>query len=395
MRGQLPEGAERKRKMSNGITQRVDGAWTIVVELPRDPETGKRRQKWETVRGTRKDAELRRAELFSEFARGFGCLASNRMTLDEFLAEYLETRKTSREGTYLAFKSSFSAFNKYIAKIPLIKLRPLDIQRTLSAMLGTGISPRTVHRYAAFLRIALKKAVAWKLINQSPCDGVELPRFKKREIQVWTPDEIQKFLQFKKRNRYHALFFLALATGARVGEIIALRWSDVDLSSGIVFIRRTAYGHGYNEPKTTSGQRQILIDADTIDVLKDHRKKQIQAKLESGRADYNAESRLFVRKNGGRLSSSNVNACFKSACRRAGRVMRFHDLRHTHATVLLQQGVDAKLVSLRLGHSKIAIMYDLYSHFIPQDQRQAVEVIEQIFSPKESKPRNPRLSRLS
>jgi integrase len=326
------DGKEKSR-MKNGIVQRSDGSYTVCVPLPRDPVTGKPRQKWETVQGTKKDAERRKAELITEIAKGFGCLASNNLITEEYLADYLQSRATGREGTYRTLKTSFNAYKKYIAKIPLNKLIPYDINKAKSNMLKAGIAPRTVRKYTINLKTALKNAVDEGLITRSPGDGVKLPGFRNREIQVWTQDQVRtiKILQQKARRRYHDVIVFALATGARLGEILALRWSDINLEKEIVYIKRTVSGKGYNEPKTASGSRQILIDKDTIVVLKEHRKEQLQEKLRSGNPDYNLENLVFVTKNGRRPYHDAIERSLTSTCKAAGLPkIRVHDLSYPH-----------------------------------------------------------------
>ncbi|MGB9791892.1 MAG: tyrosine-type recombinase/integrase [Thermacetogeniaceae bacterium] len=365
--------------MRGHIRKRAKDSWTVVVELPRDPVTGKRRQKWVTVKGTKKDAERRLAELITEVERGEVYFEAEKLTLGEYLERYLEAiRHTKRESTCRGYETAFKAF-KGIHHIPLAKLSPMTVQEAVTKMLSEK-KPRTVGDYLLRLKVALNQAVAWGLIPKSPASGVKLPKGEEREMRVWNEEEARQFLAYaKEKCRYYPLFALALATGARLGELLALRWEDVDLEEGVIYIKRTVSGRkGYASPKTAAGRRKVPIDGDTVKILKEHRIAQLKEKLMKG-AGYNPEDLVFTTANGKRVAYSTVEASLASAAEKVGVPrIRFHDLRHTHATILLRQGVHPKVVQERLGHKSIKTTLDIYSHVLPDTQKEAVRVVERI-----------------
>lgn len=370
--------------MRGHIRRRSKNSWAVVVELPRDPETGKRRQRWVTVRGPKREAERVLNELLAEAGKGMVGTAPKSLTVSQYLDTWLRTVQDSvRPQTFRTWKSHVKHWKETLGNIPLIELTPLDVQRALTQLVPklSSSSRRTIF---TVLRVAAKQAVKWGLVGRCPTDGVRLPANTPREMQVWNEEEIQRFLQAAKRTRCYSLFYTALTTGMRLGELLGLTWDYVDFDRREIVVQKTLLmpikGEPvWQEPKTPRSRRRIPIDEGTVRVLQQWRKKQVEERLRAGPAwhDYNL---VFTTSNGRPLDFGFVAGRLKATAQRAGvPKIRFHDLRHTHATILLRQGIHPKVVSERLGHASVALTLDTYSHVLPDTQREAVTALERVF----------------
>lgn len=211
-------------------------------------------------------------------------------------------------------------------------------------------------------------------------------------MRVWNEEEARRFLEAAKGSRYYALFYLALATGMRSGELLALTWNDVDLAAGMVAVRRTLAGVSdgapvWQDPKTPAARRRIPIDPAAVEVLRQHRRRQAEERLKAGPA-WQDHGLVFCTRSGRPVIYTNLYYLMRGIAKRAGvPPIRFHDLRHTHATILLRQGVHPKVVAERLGHSRVAVTLDTYSHVLPDTQAEAARVIGQVLSNTRRPPR--------
>jgi integrase len=241
----------------------------------------------------------------------------------------------------------------------------------------SGLSERSVKHTHTVLHSALASAVSRRLIARNPLDDLDRdarPHPKDREMAAWSTEEARKFLTHTKGDRLAALWILALSTGMRRGELLGLRWEDVDLEAGHLSVRRARVAAGYEvhegPPKSGKG-RSIALDPGTVAALRRHRKAQREERLARGAA-WTDSGYLFVAEDGQPLHPQTSAWFFEKAL--AGskvRTIRFHDLRHTHATLALRDGVHPKVVQERLGHSSITITLDLYSHVMPGMQEDA------------------------
>lgn len=368
--------------MRGHIRKRAKDSWTVVVELPRDPETGKRRQKWVTVKGTKRDAERVLAETIAEIERGT-YIEPAKMTVAEYLDRWSDAcRAGVRLSTHLGRLQAIRHWKAVLGSVPLARLTPLDVQRAL-ACLPEGLSDSSKRTYFTVLKAGLSQGVKWGLLPRNPAQGVKPPARKAREIRVWDEEQAVRFLEVARSTRYYALFYLALATGMRIGELLGLAWDDVDLDGGAIQVRRaiaTCVAHAgapaWQEPKTTAGRRRVPIGAQAVEVLRQHRRAQLEERLRAG-PDWRDYGLVFCNQKGGPLFNMNVHKAFTACCKRAGVPrIRLHDLRHTHATLLLRQGVHPKVVSERLGHASVKITLDIYSHVLPDTQEEAVRATE-------------------
>ena len=250
--------------------------------------------------------------------------------------------------------------------------------------LDTGLAPRTVNYIHTTLSKALKDAVADGLITRNPASSVKTPRPKKKEISPLSSEQAKAFLEAVRGNRFEAAFVVALHCGLREGEILGLKWSDVDMDAGTLQVRRTLSealaGHLFEPPKNGKGRR-IKLTARAVDALRNHLTRQIE-EIESLGDRYRDQGLVFPSRVGTPMNAKNLTArSFKPLLKKAGLPdIRFHDLRHTFATLMLQNGEHPKVVQEMLGHATIAITMDTYSHVLPNMQRDAVDRLEVLLS---------------
>jgi integrase len=230
------------------------------------------------------------------------------------------------------------------------------------------------------LRKALADAVRWNLIPRNPADAADPPRVVRPAMQTWSLREVRTFLAHVRDDRLFALYRLALATGMRRGEIVGLRWQDVDLDAArLAVVQQLVVVDGWrvevSEPKTARGRRVLDLDPATVQALRAHRDVQIAERAFMG-PDYEDNDLVFCREDGRALHPDKVSQAFTRLARAAGLPpIRFHDLRHTYATLALAAGEYPKVLSERLGHASAAFTLDTYAHVIPSMQQAAAERI--------------------
>lgn len=378
--------------MQGHIYRRGKQSWGIVADLSRDA-AGKRRQKTLTVRGTKKEAEARLAQMLHELNTGT-FVEPAKMSVAEYLKRWLSE--------YAAHNVARKTYERYdeIVRLHLIPavgthrltgLKPLHIQEYYSAALRSGrcdgnggLSPQTVLHHHRILREALQQAVRWQLLARNPADAVEPPRSAKREMQVLDEEQTAKLLDVAKGSRLSMVIFLAVATGLRRGEILALRWEDIDLDGASLQVRRTLEqargGLRFKEPKTERGRRLVALGPDAVETLRRHRLEQIKERLALGQSYKNSDL-VCARLHGTPFDPSEVTAGFAKLIRSLDLPrVRLHDLRHGHATHLLRLGIHPKVVSERLGHSGVGITLNTYSHILPGMQEDAALRLDRALS---------------
>lgn len=378
--------------MKGSLIQRGT-AWYAVVDLPRGPD-GKRRQKWHKLGArTKREAQQELAKLVADLARGT-YVEPTRLTVAEYLERWL--------ADYAKPNVAPKTFERYegivrnhlipaLGSVPLARLQPLHIQEYYSRALQSGrldrrpgnLSPTTVLHHHRVLKEALGQAVKWQVIPRNPADAVEPPRPAAKELRVLTAEQVDRLLEVAKGTPLSMAILLAVATGMRRGEILALRWQDVDLEAGTISVRRaleqTKAGLRFKEPKTAGSRRVVVLPAFAVEALRRHRVVQAEQRLRAGPAWEDHD--LVVTTATGRPLVNNLRRDFRALLASAGLPpVRFHDLRHSHATWLLAQGVHPKVVSERLGHSQVGITLNIYSHVLPAMQREAAEKLDRLFA---------------
>ncbi len=268
----------------------------------------------------------------------------------------------------------------------LQKLAPQQLQMFYNQKLEEGYAPQTVKHMHRVLHKALNDALCWDLVARNVCNSVKAPRVSKKEMQILSGDQAQQFLDAARGDPFEALYVLALTTGMRQGELLGLKWEDIDLAMGTLQVKRTIarlVGKGFttSEPKTTKSRRRIQLTKMAIEALRQHRVRQREAKLAAGSA-WNEQGWVFCNAIGGPVEVGNmIRRSFRPILVKAELpIIRFHDLRHSAASLLLALGVHAKIVQELLGHSQISLTLDTYSHVLPSLQEEAVNRLDALLS---------------
>lgn len=315
-------------------------------------------------------------------------------TVSQYLAYWLEhnVRDAVRPRTYERYESIVRLhIVPIMGKVKLQALTPQHINTLKSKKLKEGLSPTTVSAIHDMLHKALDDAVKMGLIARNVCDVVSHTRKQHKEINPLMPEQARKLLEAVKGHPQEALFVLALATGMRRGELLGLKWQDINLDKGTLQVRRmlsrlpTQMGKENGdlyveaEPKTKSSRRNIVIAGFALEALKEHRKRQNEMKRLAGDS-WEEHDYVFCKALGQHLDPGGVLVQLKHLLEKAGLPdRRFHDLRHSAATLLLSMGVHPKVVQEILGHSVISMTMDIYSHVLPTMQRDAMDKLNQVF----------------
>ena len=365
--------------MRGNVRQRAKGTWTLTFELPPDPATGKRRQGYETVRGTKRDALCRLNELEAQVHKG-EYVTPGRMTVGSFLDQWLDSHveTTTRATTANGYAGNVRRYIRpKLGHLVLTKLQPAHIQELLAEMSARGLSTRTVGQCRTVLRNALGRAVQWGLIARNPADATSPPRSKTKDMRTLMPEEVERLLTAARDSEYYPAIFTALWTGMRRSELLGLRWRDLDLILGSISVSQVTHRLPgartvYEDPKSSAGKRYISMPPSLTITLSEHRERQAAFRGKLGR-DLDLDDLVFTWPDGRPMLPDSLSHAFLKIARRAGVEVRLHDMRHTHASLMLREGVSPKVIQERLGHSNIGITMDTYSHVMPGLQEAAAE----------------------
>lgn len=372
--------AKRRGRGEGTIFQRADGRWTGEVSL--GYRAGQRTRK-QVYGPTRAEVSRKLTAILSTQQRGLPVLG-DRLTVGRFLEDWLNkiVSPRTRPSTFESYKGLVEQhLGPALGGIRLSRLAPADVQEFMTERLASGLSRRTVAYCRAVLRSALNQALRWDLVNRNVATLVDPPRVKRTNIEPFTVDELQVFLEAAEGSRFRALFVLAVSTGARRGEILGLRWSNIDLKAGLLTVAyalQRVKGRGLElvEPKSESSRRTLRLSQGALAALKEHRLQQLQARLAAG-SQWQEAGFVFTTGKGTPLDHHGVITEFKRVLAKAGlRAQRFHDLRHAHASLLLAEGVHPRVVMEMMGHSQISLTLNTYSHVIPALQSDAVAKID-------------------
>ncbi len=368
--------SKRRGHGEGTIKQRSDGRWEGQVSLP----DGRRK----SVYGkTRREAQDKLRAALRDLDAGLD-LSAGRQTFDHFLHQWLSAsvRPAVATKTYEGYESIVRVrIVPRLGRTPLRKLTPLDLQALYASLQDAGLSNRSILHTHRVLHRAFAQAVRWGLLVRNPCDGATPPRPKRAEMRVLSQEQVTVLLDTTRDQPAYALYVAAVTTGMRQGELLGLRWDDVDLDAAKVTVRRALQrqrGNGlvFVEPKTGRSRRTVMLSQRAVTALKQHRVRQLEERLQAG-PEWRDRDLVFANPFGGPLDPSWQTAVFKEALHGAGLPpVRFHDLRHTAATLLLRQGVHPKVVSEMLGHATITITLDTYSHLVPVLHAQAAAAMD-------------------
>jgi integrase len=369
----MARGNIRKRTRKDGTT-----AYMVRVEMPPHPRTGKRKARVGTF-DTEKAAEKTLTAWLADLDKGV-TVEPTKMTMTELLRRWLDdeaaarVRSTTLAGYRLTVETHIIPA---LGNVPAQRLTVADVQRFRSEMVKTG-KVRTAQVALLRLKQALAWAVAADLLSRNVSASVKRPNAKAPERKTWSADEARRFLKAAESDGYSPLWLLLLTTGLRRGEALGLRLQDLDLDRGLLTVRQTVVACKgaaiVQEPKSKAASRTVRLPAETVAALRAHRKRQAERQLAA--ETWVDGDLVFSTRTGKPINPRHVLRSFAAIVNRAG-VPRIsiHDLRHTHATLLLRDGVPVKVVSERLGHAQASITLDVYAHVMSDMQEQAVDSI--------------------
>src|SRR5215212_8040722 len=375
--------AKKRGNNEGSISRRKDGRWEARYTI-HTVEGPKRKVLYGK---TRADVSAKLTKAMADRDDGLVFDAGG-STVGDYLDRWLSdsVRGTVRESTYSRDKYLITNHIKpALGRLKLTNLNALHLQGLYRDRLDPGLSGSTVQKIHHVLHKALAQAVKWHLVPRNPADDVKAPTPTPKEIHPLSAHEARKLLEAARGDRLEALYVLAVHTGMRQGELLGLRWLDVDLENATVRVRRTltrnGTGHVLGEPKTKKSRRTVRITPQAVEALNCHREKQSEEMLTSGSL-YQEQGLVFAGTGGSLINPSNLRQrSFKPLLEHAGLPrITFNDLRHTCASLLFQKNVHPKFVQELLGHASVAITLDTYSHMLPGMGSQAADAMVEALS---------------
>ncbi len=377
--------SKKRGHHEGGITKRKDGRWQGTITIGKNDDGSQRRQ---YIYGkTRSEVAEKINKLINNINSGTYIDKKKNPTVEEWLTFWLETYKANniKKTTYDQY---FAMMRGHLipafGNLRLVELTESQIQAFYNKLFAEGLASRTIHIIHTVLRAALKKAVKIRLLMFNVCDAVELPKQTKKERRVLSEDEQKRLLKVLKEDEQGIMYIFALFTGLRRGEVLALRWSDIDLEEGIISVTKTlnrvnTYADSgdrtkliVSEPKTETSRRIIPIVDSLLPLLKK------QKKLNKNNNEFDL---VFPSEAGGYIDPGNYNRKFYKLVKKAGlSKANPHSLRHSFATRALEAGVDLKTTQELLGHSSITITSDLYTHALMKHKKKEVDKLKTTFS---------------
>lgn len=367
--------------MSGHVVKRGNG-YTIVIEL--GTEGGRRRQRWLSGYPNKKAAQTALNTILHEMRTG-EYIGPSKMTVGEWLDAWLKDWCPHlKPYTRCGYEHTVEELKHQIGDIPLQKLRAVDVQAMMNRWSETGtkvargpLAPSTIGKHMTALSAALNKAVELEMIRKNPAHATKRPRIEKGELHVLEQSEVQRLLRETKATDLYMPVLLACTTGMRRGEIIALRWQDVDLEVGALLVRRNAVqikGEVVIGDTKTSKPRGVALPPFVVAELKAHKKRQAERRLQMGNKW--KDHGLVCTRDGSPMKPEWLSSAFLYFAKTHNFPVTFHGLRHTHASLLLAEGVNMKVVQERLGHSKMSMTSDLYTHLSAGMQEDAAGRLE-------------------
>jgi len=378
--------------MKGNIRQRSKHSWQIQLYTGKGPD-GKPRRHFETVRGNKGDAQRRLRELLSSLDKGvFTPLGKLTVAdlLNQFLQGYVKAKcsQKTQDGYRMTIERHLIPA---LGHILLKHLTPQAIQ----AYYGQAcekLSARTVHKHHRLLKQSLKYAVRQGYLGRNPCELVDSPAWKAKPMRTLTPEELKNLLEVASTSRFYCVFYMAVASGLRQAELLGLRWRDIDLDVQSISVCQVLYKHQgiceFKEPKTEHSQRCVRMTKNLVDYLNEYRGERESLSLHLGRL-LKPDDLVFANAEGDPLDPSVLSHSFAKIAKQAGlKNVRFHDLRHTFASLMLLRGAKPKVISEALGHASVAFTMDTYSHIIEGMQSEAMALLDEVLPPGKTKAEN-------
>lgn len=367
-----------------GTVEQYGRGWRYRAAIGVNPDTGRRR--WVSKGGfpTKRAATAALTAVLADADRGV-VVERSPLTVSEYLDQWLDGVAGDLKPTTLGgYQQAVKRLKRTIGDVKVQDLKPLAVERAYQKLTASGLEAKTVLNTHMVLRRALADAERLDLVVRNAAAAARPPSVRRKEQETWTPDELNQFLTTVVDHRLFAAFVLSATTGMRRGELLGLRWRDVDLDAGrlsIVSTITTVNGRAIESTtKTNKSRRRIALDGGTVAVLRAHQERQSAERQLAGKL-WSDSGLVFTREDGTALHPDRFTHLFTRLSRKAGlSPIRLHDLRHTYATLALEAGVHPKIVSERLGHATTGITLDLYSHVAPSMDEQAAEMIAGLFT---------------
>jgi integrase len=368
------------------VRRRGKRSWEIKFDVGVDPVTGQRQTKYRSFRGTKREAEIEAARLVTAAAQS-ELVDASKLTVAEFLdrweRDWLAGNVSAK--TAETYAGHLLHVRRRLGALPLQKLRPAALVELYAALLrDANLAPRTVGHIHRILHRALGHAVQWGIVRDNVSEVVDPPRVPSAEIDILSADDLHALLAKLRGRSIYPIAALALATGMRRGELLALRWKDVDFERALLRVEQALeqtkrHGIVFKCPKTKHGRRTISLPPSTIAELRTHRKARQEQRLALGMGKSSPEDLVFSAWDGAVRSPNALTKEWSVAVRALGLSATFHSLRHTHASHLIANGLDVVTISRRLGHGSPAITLAVYAHLFPNTDRRAAEIMEASF----------------
>lgn len=373
----MATGNIREKKTKSGIS------YQITIEGGYDPLTGKRIRVYKNVSGSKREATSVMHKMITEMEQG-KLTKKNHKTVSEWMDEWLcQYTPNIEETTKLGYKSKIKCHIKpSIGDILIGSLRTEHIQKMVNGMIERGLSPKSIRETFNNINSAMKKAVTLRLIPYNPCEAVELPKLKKYRTNVYSPEMMQTLLDKAKNTDMYLPIFLLVMIGLRRGELLALRWSDIDFKNNILKVRynlvRSEDGYIIKPPKSEAGIRDIHLGEDVMSVLKQARLQYMTDAFKYGTGFQNLEF-VIRQEDGSPFHPDSMSQKWRRFLKKHNLPeRRLHDLRHSNATALIQAGISPKVVQQRLGHADVQITLNTYTHVLPEMDMEAAAKLDSI-----------------
>ncbi|MGG3624356.1 site-specific integrase [Bacillus gobiensis] len=364
--------------------------YSFTIELGRDPITKKRKQITRRGFATKREAEKVANEIENQINKDT-YIVDSKMTLKEYLNKWLDlaAKRKVRETTFTNYKRAIDyRVIPVLGHFQLSELKSTHFEQFINSLIQDGLSERYIEYIYTVLYGALEKAVDWELIIKNPLKKVDIPRGRRRKTITWSREELNRFLDHAKFSdiTYYMAFKLDAYTGLRRGELLGLKWSDVDFSENRINVSRSLIydkqGFRFGPVKTEKSERSVKVDKKVMEELRSYKAKQSELKM-AIRSEYDDQNLIFARKDGQPIYFRTFTTVFNRSIKEANvPKIRVHDIRHTHATLMLEAGASLKDVQERLGHSSIQMTGDIYAHVSPVMQEKSSQAFSDYLEEK-------------
>jgi integrase len=374
--------------MRGHIRERSRGCWAIVLDH-HDPITGQRKRRWHSFRGTKRDAEIKCAQLVAETQSGTS-IDPNKIAVREFLDRFDQDWAATHVSAHSRERYRFALdhVRRHLGDKLLQRVRPADLAAFYAILARTGLASRTIKLIHSVLHKAFGQAKAWGVIRDNPAELAKPAKAPDRETSMLQPDQAAALLERLRGKSLYLIASLALGTGMRRNEMLGLRWQDIDLDAGRLTIEQSleqtaTHGIRIKAPKTRHGRRTISLPAHLVMELRQHWREQQEQRLGMGLGKAPETAPVFATADGRHLSPNAITKAWPAAVAAVGMpAVTLHSLRHTHASMLIASGVDILTISRRLWHSSPTITLGVYGHLIHGTDDRAAQVMDAAFGSK-------------